>query len=120
MKLSGSARRNESGIISTMGYDRFQDGILLSLLLSRISDDQYSVDLELEVSTFDKLDTSAVVPSKATSVLKSPGMLIKDGGVVYAGSLKRRDSLKVFGVFSLNGGRSSDLLTIWVRCREVR
>ena len=111
---------SETGIISTMGYDRFQDGIILSLQLSRVSDEHYSLDMELEVSTFDKADTSSAIPSKSTSVLKSPGMLVRDGGVVYAGSLKRRDSSKVFGVFSLDGGRSSDLLTIWVRCREIR
>ena len=111
---------SETGIISTMGYDKFQDGIILSLLLHRVSDDHYSLDMELEVSTFDKGDTISAIPAKSTSVLKSPGMLIRDGGVVYAGSLKRRDSSKVFGVFSLDGGRSSDLLTIWVRCREIR
>jgi hypothetical protein len=103
-----------------MGYARFQDGIILSLLLSRVSDEHYSLDMELEVSTFDKTDTSSAIPAKSTSVLKSPGMLIRDGGVVYAGSLKRRDSGKVFGVFSLDVNRSSDLLTIWVRCREIR
>ena len=111
---------SDTGIISTLGYDKFQDGILLSLLLSRVSEDRYSLDMELEVSTFDKTDTSSAIPTKSTSVLKSPGMLIRDGGVVYAGSLKRRDSSKIFGVFSLDSGRSSDLLTIWVRCREIR
>jgi type II secretory pathway component GspD/PulD (secretin) len=110
---------SETGIISTMGYDKFQDGIILSLMLSRVSDERYSLDMELEVSTFDKTDT-ATIPAKQSSILKSPGMLIKDGGVVYAGSLKRRDASKAFGVFSLDGGRGSDLLTIWVRCREVR
>ena len=111
---------SESGISSTVGYEKFQDGIMLSLLLNRISDERYSVDMELEVSTFDRMDMSSVVPAKSTSVLKSPGMLIRDGGVVYAGSLKRRDASRAFGVFSLDGGRGSDLLTIWVRCREIR
>lgn len=110
---------SETGIISTMGYDKFQDGILLSLMLSRVSEDRYSLDLDLEVSTFDKND-SASIPAKSTSVLRSPGMLIRDGGVVYAGSLKRRDAAKDFGVFSLDASRGSDLLTIWVRCREIR
>jgi type II secretory pathway component GspD/PulD (secretin) len=110
----------DTGIISTIGFDRFQDGIILSLMLTRVSEDHYSLDLELEVSTFDKADTTSLIPRKSTSVLKSPGMLIRDGGVVYAGSLKRRDASRVFGLFSLDGGRSSDLLTIWVRCREVR
>jgi hypothetical protein len=110
----------ESGVSSTAGYEKFQDGIILSLLLNRVSEERYSMDMDLEVSTFDRMDMSSVVPSKSTSVLKSPGMLIRDGGVVYAGSLKRRDASKVFGVFSLDGGRGSDLLSLWVRCREVR
>lgn len=109
---------SETGIISTLGYDRFQDGILLTLLLSRVSDEQYSLDLELEVSSFDKADTTSAIPAKYSSVLKSPGMLVKDGGVVYAGSLKRSENSKVFGVFSLDTSHLSDLLTIWVRCRE--
>jgi type II secretory pathway component GspD/PulD (secretin) len=111
---------SETGIISTMGYDKFQDGIILSLMLTRVSADRYSLDLELEVSTFDKADFTSSIPTKSTSVLRSPGMLIRDGGVVYAGSLKRRDASKIFGVFSLDAGRGSDLLTIWVRCREIK
>jgi len=112
---------SDTGIISTIGYDRFQDGIQLTLLLHRVCDDFYSLDLELEVSTFDRTDTGGTaIPARSTSLLRSPGMLIRDGGVVYAGSLKRRDASRAFGVFSLDGGRSSDLLTIWVRCREIR
>ena len=111
---------SERAVISTLGYDKFQDGVTLSLMLHRVSDEHYSLDLDLEVSTFDRTDTSGGIPTRSTSVLKSPGMLIRDGGVVYAGSLKRRDASKIFGVFSLDGGRTSDLLTIWVRCREIR
>jgi hypothetical protein len=110
---------SENNIISTLGYDKFQDGIQLSLLLSRVSDERYSVDMDLEVSSFDKAVTSEI-PDKKTSVLRSPGLLVRDGGVVYAGSLKRKDASKVFGIFSLDGARSTDLLTIWVRCREIR
>ena len=65
--------------------------------------------MELEVSTFDRQDTVSPIPTKSTSVLNSPGMLIRDSGVVYAGSLKRRDANKVFGIFSLDTGRGSDL-----------
>jgi len=111
---------SETGIISTIGYDKFQDGILLSLLLHRVSDERYSLDMELEVSTFDRNDTASAIPAKSTSVLRSPGMLIRDGGVVYAGSLKRRDAGRFFGIILFDGGRGSDLLTIWVRCREIR
>jgi type II secretory pathway component GspD/PulD (secretin) len=111
---------SETGISSTTGYEKFKDGIILTLMLNRVSEDRYSLDMELEVSTFDKTDTSSLVPAKGTSVLKSPGMLIRDGGVVYAGSLKRSDASKIFGIISFGGGRGSDLLTIWVRCREIR
>ena len=111
---------SERGIVSTIGYDKFQDGINLSLLLHRVSDDHYSLDLELEVSSFDRMDTTSAIPARGTSVLRSPGMLVRDGGVVYAGSLKRREAGRFFGITSLDAGRGSDLLTIWVRVREIR
>ena len=112
---------NERGIIETTGYDKFSDGVELSLMLNRISDEKYSVDLSLTVSTFDKAERNGTgVPAKNRSVLQSPGLLIQDGGVVYAGSLKRNDADKIFGLFSVNGLRSSEVLTIWVRVREVR
>jgi type II secretory pathway component GspD/PulD (secretin) len=111
---------SETGIIQTTGYDKFTDGIILSLNLSRVSDERYSIDLELEVSAFDKTDKVSPVPTKSHSVLKSPGLLIRDGGVVYAGSLKRKDASKIFGLFSIDAARMSEMLTIWVRVREIK
>jgi type II secretory pathway component GspD/PulD (secretin) len=111
---------SDNGVIETTGYDKFNDGIILSLMLSRVSDERYSIDLDLEVSAFDKTDTSSVVPTKNHSVLRSPGLLIRDGGVVYAGSLKRKDASKAFGLFSIDASRLSDMLTIWVRVREIK
>jgi hypothetical protein len=111
---------SDAGTSSTSGYEKFQDGIILSILLNRISAERYSLDLNLEISNFDRADTTSDVPAKYNSILKSPGMLVKDGGVVYAGSLKRKENSKVFGLFSVNPSSSSDLLTIWIRCRAVR
>ncbi|MDR2441860.1 MAG: hypothetical protein LBE12_21100 [Planctomycetaceae bacterium] len=111
---------SESGVVQTTGYDKFSDGIILSLNLSRVSDERYSIDMELEVSAFDKTDKTSPVPTKSHSVLKSPGLLIRDGGVVYAGSLKRKDASKVFGLFSIDTARMSDMLTIWLRVREIK
>jgi type II secretory pathway component GspD/PulD (secretin) len=111
---------NDNGVIQTTGYDKFSDGIILSLNLSRVSEERYSVDMELEVSAFDRTDRTSVVPTKSHSVLKSPGLLIRDGGVVYAGSLKRKDASKVFGLFSIDTARMSDMLTIWLRIREIK
>ena len=110
----------EGGASSTTGFDTFQDGIVLTLLLHRVSDNRYSLDMELEVSTFDRADMVSYVPNKSTSILKSQGMLLQDGGVVYAGSLQRQDASRAFGIISLDGGRGSEVLTIWVRCREIR
>jgi Flp pilus assembly secretin CpaC len=112
---------NERGIMETTGYEKFADGIDLTLMLNRVSDERYSLDLSLSVSTFDRSEKNDTgIPIKNKSVLKSPGLLVRDGGVVYAGSLKRKDGNKVFGLFSIDGLRSSDVLTIWVRVREVR
>jgi hypothetical protein len=112
---------NERGIIETIGYEKFSDGVELTLMLNRVSEERYSIDLSLTVSTFDKSERNSTgIPAKSRSVLKSPGLLVQDGGVVYAGSLKRKDASKVFGLFSIDGQRLSDVLTIWVRVREVR
>jgi type II secretory pathway component GspD/PulD (secretin) len=111
---------SENGVIQTTGYDKFTDGIILSLNLSRVSDERYSIDMDLEVSAFDKTDKVSVVPTKSHSVLKSPGLLLRDGGVVYAGSLKRKDASKIFGLFSIDTARMSDMLTIWLRIREIK
>jgi type II secretory pathway component GspD/PulD (secretin) len=111
---------SDNGVIQTTGYDKFTDGIILSLNLSRVSDERYSVDMDLEVSAFDKTDKTSPVPTKSHSVLKSPGLLIRDGGVVYAGSLKRKDASKIFGLFSIDTARMSDMLTIWLRIREIK
>lgn len=111
---------NENGTIETTGYDKFNDGISLTLLLSRVSDERYSVNLDLEVSTFDRTDKATTIPAKKQDVLKSPGLLIRDGGIVYAGSLTRRDLTKKFGLISVDTSRYSDVLTIWVRVREIK
>lgn len=111
---------NENGTMETSGYDKFSDGIILSLKLNRTSEEKYSVDLNLEVSAFDKTDKTSSVPAKNHSVLTSPGLLVRDGGVVYAGSLKRSEATKVWGIFSLDAGRLEDMLTIWLRVREIQ
>jgi hypothetical protein len=111
---------NEKGIMETTGYEKFKDGVTLSLHLSRISEDRYSVDLDLEVSAFDKTDKNSPIPAKNNSVLKSPGLLAKDASVVYAGSLKRKDTAKLFGLVSLDASKKSEMITIWIRVREVK
>lgn len=111
---------NDKGVIENIGYDTFRDGLTLSLQLSRISDDSYSVDMELEVSTFDRNTSELSIPDKKNSVLRSPGLLLKDGRVCFAGQVRRSDKNKTFGLIGFDVSRTYDLLTVWVRVREVR
>ena len=111
---------NERGVMETTGYEKFSDGIMMMLNMNRVSDEKYSIDLDLEVSAFDKTDKSLPIPGKNHSVLRSPGLLVRDGSVVYAGSLKRKDISKLFGLFSVDTAKRSDMLTIWLRVREVK
>ena len=62
----------DRGGIETTGYEKFQDGMKLSLALSRVSADHYAVDFDLDVSTFDQSKKSSDIGHVATSsVLKS-------------------------------------------------
>ncbi len=111
---------NEKGVIENIGYDTFQDGLTLSLALFRVSDESYSLDMDLEVSTFERVSSELSIPDKKTSVLRSPGLLAKDGRIVFAGQVRRNDKNKTFGLIGFDVSRSYDLLTVWVRVREVR
>jgi hypothetical protein len=111
----------ENGTISTTGYEKFQDGLNLSLTLARVSSENYAVDFSLEVSTFDQSKkTGDSIPPSDKSVLTLPGLLVKDSQVYYVGSLKRKDSRRVFSLFGVDAGKSNDQLTVWFRVRELK
>jgi len=111
----------DRGGIETTGYERFQDGMKLSLALSRVSADHYAVDFDLDVSTFDQSKKSSdSVPPADKSVLKLPGLLVKDSQIYYVGSLKRKDSRRVFSLFGVDSGKSNEHLTVWFRVRELK
>jgi len=109
----------KEGIIETVGYEKFNDGIDLALKLSRISDQNYMLDVKLSVSIFDTTDKSGI-PALNKSVLSSPGLLVQDGRVYYVGSLRKRETKRVLHLFGIDTGKETDLLTIWVRVREVK
>jgi hypothetical protein len=111
---------SDYGVQSTVGYQKFSDGIILKMLLNRVSNDFYSVDFDFSVSTFDQSDKSSVVPSSDKSSLVSKGLLLQDSSVYYIGSLKRDVLGNKNGLFSLSVNKSSDMLTVWVRVRELR
>jgi hypothetical protein len=112
---------SDQGTVQTTGYERFSDGLNLSLNLIRVSDMNYSVDFDLSVSTFDAATkNSDNIPSSDKSSLMLPGLLVHDSKIYYVGSLKRKDARKGYSVFGIDSGRSNDLLTIWFRVRELK
>ena len=111
----------ENGVIQTTGYEKFNDGLRLSLSLGRVSADHYAVDFDLEVSSFEAAaKNSDAIPAADKSKLTLPGLLVKDSQVYYVGSLKRKDSRRVFSLFGIDAARSNDLLTVWFRVRELK
>jgi hypothetical protein len=111
---------SDTGVSTPTNYSRFTDGVSLSMLLSRVNEGLYSVDFDLSISVFDKSDSKAVVPASDKSQLVSEGLLLRDSQVYYVGSLKRDNVSNKGGLFSFDGGESHDILTIWIRVRELK
>jgi len=109
----------ERGTIETTGYKTFSDGTRLTMSLNRISERSYSVNIDLSVSTFDRNDDS-VIPAQERSTLRAEGLLVEDSKVYYIGSLRRDYRGDRGGIFSFNSSRSHDMITIWLRVRELQ
>ncbi|MDR2641583.1 MAG: hypothetical protein LBC74_02190 [Planctomycetaceae bacterium] len=109
------------GYSTVTGYEKFTDGLTLSMKLSRVSDKTFSLEFDLSISVFGETEkNSSLVPKTSKSVLSHPGMLVSDGSVFYAGSLHRKDNVFGSGLFSFRRDHSDDLLTVWVRVRELK
>jgi hypothetical protein len=89
------------------------------MLLNRVSDKSYAIDVDLSVSIFDKNDKSSI-PATDKSELKAEGLLIRDSQVYYVGSLRRDNRSNRGGLFSFDGNKSHDMITIWLRVRELQ
>lgn len=109
----------ESGALQTTGYSKFTDGTQLTMKLNRVSDKSYAVDVDLSISIFDKTDKSDV-PSMEKSSLKSEGLLVQDSKVYYIGSLRRDSRSDKGGLISFDFNKSHDMITIWIRVRELK
>ena len=72
--------------------------------------------MNLSISVFDKSD----IPATDKSELKAEGLLVRDSQVYYVGSLRRDSRNDKAGLFSYDFGKSHDMITIWLRVREVR
>ena len=111
----------ENGVVQTTGYEKFNDGLKLTLSLGRVSADNYAVDFDLQVSTFEAAaKNSNDIPAADKSQLTLPGLLVNDSKIYYVGSLRRKDSRRGFSLFGLDAGKSNDLLTVWFRVRELK
>lgn len=97
----------------------FADGLQLSMMLNRVSEKSYAVDMDLSVSVFDKAD-KADVPAMDKSQLKADGLLVRDSQVYYIGSLRRDQRSDKGGLFSFDFAESHDMITIWLRVRELK
>jgi hypothetical protein len=111
----------ENGSIQTTGYERFKDGLQLSLKLARVSNEHYAVDFKLDVSIFDLSKNSGdTVPPSDKSTLDLPGLPVKDSQVYSVGSLKHKDNRRVFSLFGVDTGKNNDNLTVWFRVWELK
>jgi len=110
---------NDRGITETTGYKTFSDGTRLTMSLNRVSDKSYSVNIDLSVSSFDRNDRSTI-PAQERSTLKAEGLLVEDSNAYYIGSLRRIYQGDRGGLFSYNSSRSHDMITIWLRVRELK
>ena len=109
----------ETGAIETTGYMTFSDGLILTMQLSRVSDNSYAVDIDLSISVFDKSDKSSI-PAQDKSSLKTQGVRVRDSQVYYIGSLERDVRQDRGGLFSFDLNKSRDMITVWLRVRELK
>lgn len=109
----------ENNSIQTTGYTKFSDGTHLTMQLNRVSEKSYAVDMDLSISVFDKNDKSDI-PATDKSSLKAEGLLVQDSKVYYVGSLRRDSRSDKGGLFSFDFNKSHDMITIWIRVRELK
>ena len=109
----------ETGAVETTGYMTFSDGLVLTMKLHRVSEGSYAVDIDLSISVFDKSDKSTI-PAQDKSSLKTQGVRVRDSQVYYIGSLERDVRQDRGGIFSFDFNKSRDMITVWLRVRELR
>jgi hypothetical protein len=109
----------ETGAVETTGYQRFSDGLNLTMQLNRVSERSYAVDIDLSISLFDKADKS-MIPAQDRSSIQTRGVRVRDSQVYYIGCLERDLRHDKGGVFSINFDKSRELITVWLRVRELK
>ena len=108
---------SSEGYSSVSGYDKFNDGVEISLTPSRVAENLISVDVELSVSKFD--DSNEDIPANKKSLIQSPGVLVTDGKIFFLGSLETNEETKGLKIFGVSGSKTGEIVTIWLKIREV-
>ncbi|MBR0191853.1 MAG: hypothetical protein IJQ31_07300 [Thermoguttaceae bacterium] len=111
------AQVSAEGYSSVSGYEKFTDGVEISLTPARIGEDLISVDVNLSVSKFE--DSSEEIPANSKSSIKSPGVLVTDGRVSFLGALQSKQNSKGLKFFGGSAAKSDEIVTIWLKIREV-
>lgn len=111
---------SSEGYSTIAGYKSFSDGITISLLPSRLSTDIISLDVTMTVSQFsDSLVSYSDIPETTKSEIVSPGVLLTPGSVYFLGSLHQRKSEKTGRFFGVSSSDSEEIVTVWVKIREI-
>ena len=70
------------GYSTVSGYERFSDGIEVTLRPARVDSHLISLDVSLSVSKFDD-GSITEIPANEKSSLVSPGVLVTDGTILF-------------------------------------
>ncbi|MDO4628511.1 MAG: hypothetical protein Q4C70_04965 [Planctomycetia bacterium] len=106
------------GYSTVSGYDKFTDGVEITLCPARVSSDVISVDVNLSVSRFDE-GSGSEVPKNSKSSIISPGVLVTDGSVYFLGSLDVSEKSRAFRLFGVTDSIIDEVVTIWLKIREL-
>lgn len=109
---------SSEGYSTVSGYEKFSDGIEVSLTPSKLDSNLISLDVSLSVSKFDEASLTEV-PVNDKSEIVTPGVLVTDGGTFFLGSLQMSEKSKGVNLFGYNQTDSDEIITVWVKIREV-
>lgn len=119
----GSERTRErkavsgEGYVTTTGYETVTDGMTIKMKVTRITPDLLACDFDLSISTFGELDDNKN-PIISKSALTLPGVVVRDSGVYFLGSVKQKEDTKGLGLFTINTQKTDELITVWLKIRE--
>lgn len=111
---------SSEGYSTVTGYKSFNDGVKIELTPHRLTTDIISLDVVMNVSDFSEKETKySDIPSSSKSSIESPGVLLVDGSIGFLGSLRQSKTEQVGSLFGFINGKSDEIITVWVKIREI-